>query len=121
MLEAARDAGGKDHHFKALQLPFNLEMDEAATLRNQRDRTILEAAQEAGLMVFASASVLQGRLAQKLPQAVRDALHGLRTDAQRALQFARSTPGISCALVGMKTPEHVDENTALFAVPPLEL
>jgi aryl-alcohol dehydrogenase-like predicted oxidoreductase len=121
VIEAARDAGGKDHHFKALQLPFNLEMDEAATLRNQGERTLLEAAREAGLMVFASASVLQGRLAQQLPQAVRDALQGLRTDAQRALQFARSTPGISCALVGMKTPEHVDENTALLAVPPLEL
>jgi aryl-alcohol dehydrogenase-like predicted oxidoreductase len=121
VLAAARDAGGNDHHFRALQLPFNLEMDEAATLKNQRDRTLLEAARDAGLMVFASASVLQGRLTQQLPLTVRDALHGLRTDAQRALQFARSTPGISCALVGMKTPEHVEENTALLQFPPLEM
>jgi aryl-alcohol dehydrogenase-like predicted oxidoreductase len=121
VLEAARDAAGNGHHFRALQIPFNLEMDEAATLRNQGDRTLLEAALDAGLMVFASASVLQGRLARQLPQPVRDALNGLRTDAQRALQFARSTPGISCALVGMKTPEHVDENTALLHVPPLEM
>ena len=71
--------------------------------------------------MFASASVLQGRLTQQLPQAVRDALHGLDTDAQRALQFARSTQGITCALVGMKTPKHVEENAALAKVPPISL
>lgn len=116
VLAAARDAGGAQHHFRALQLPFNLEMDEAATKKNQSGRTLLEAAREAGVSVFASASVLQGRLTQKLPQPVRDALQGLASDAQRALQFARSTPGITCALVGMKTPAHVEENAALAKV-----
>lgn len=119
LLDAARDAGGARHHFAAVQLPFNIEMDEAATLRNQDGRTLLEAAREAGVAVFASASVLQGRLAQMLPQPVRDALSGLRTDAQRALQFARSAPGVTCALVGMKTPAHVDDNAALAKFPPL--
>ena len=116
VLAAARDAGGAQHHFRALQLPFNLEMDEAATKKNQAGRTLLAAARDAGLSVFASASVLQGRLTQKLPQPVRDSLQGLASDAQRALQFARSTPGITCALVGMKTPAHVDENAALAKV-----
>ncbi|MGZ6143146.1 MAG: aldo/keto reductase [Myxococcales bacterium] len=106
LLEAARDAGGSRHHFKAVQLPFNIEMDEAATLRNQGDRTLLEKARDEGLAVFASASILLGRLAQ------------LRADAQRALQFARSTPGITCALVGMKTRSHVEENAALVRVRP---
>jgi aryl-alcohol dehydrogenase-like predicted oxidoreductase len=120
VLEAARDAGGAKHHFRALQLPFNLEMDEAATSRNQGGRTLLEAAQDAGVSVFSSASVLQGRLTQKLPQEVRDSLQGLRSDAQRALQFARSTRGIACALVGMKTPAHVEENAALVKIAPLQ-
>ena len=119
LLDAARDAGGAGHHFKAVQLPFNLEMDEAATLRNQGDRTLLQAAADNAVAVFASASVLQGRLAQKLPQPVREALSGLATDAQRALQFARSTPGLACALVGMKTPAHVEENAALARIAPL--
>jgi len=119
MLGAASAVGGSKHHFRALQLPFNLEMDEAATLRNQGDRTLLDAARDAGLSVFTSASVLQGRLTQKLPQPVRDALQGLASDAQRALQFARSKPGVTCALVGMKTPAHVDENAALAKFPPL--
>jgi aryl-alcohol dehydrogenase-like predicted oxidoreductase len=119
VLAAALDAGGPKHRFRALQLPFNLEMDEAATALNQGDRTLLEAAREAGLSVFASASVLQGRLTQRLPQPVREAFPGLASDAQRALQFARSTPGITCALVGMKTPAHVEENAALAKTSPL--
>jgi len=121
VLSAARDVGGDGHRFRALQLPFNVEMDEAATFRNQGELTVLQAARAAGLMVFASASVLQGRLTQQLPQPVRDALHGVDTDAQRALQFARSTPGITCALVGMKTPAHVEENATLAKVQPLPL
>jgi len=44
---------------------------------------------------------------------------GLATDAQRALQFARSTPGIGTALVGMKTPAHVDENATIATVSPM--
>ena len=68
-------------------------------------------------MMVASASVLQGRLTQKLPQPVRDQLAGLSTDAQRALQFARSA--VTCALVGMKTAAHVEQNAALSRVPPL--
>jgi aryl-alcohol dehydrogenase-like predicted oxidoreductase len=120
VLDAARDAGGAHHHFRAIQLPFNLEMDEAETFRNQGGQTLLEAAHEAGLMVFASASVLQGRLTRKLQDSVRDGLRGLQTDAQRALQFARSARGIACALVGMKTPAHVEENAALANVPPMQ-
>jgi aryl-alcohol dehydrogenase-like predicted oxidoreductase len=119
VLQAARDAGGERHRFRALQLPFNLEMDEAATFRNQGDRTLLQAARDAGLTVFASASVLQGRLAHQIPESLQSALQGLQTNAQRALQFARSAPGIACALVGMKTPAHVDENAALAKVVPL--
>ena len=118
LLAAARDVGGEQHHFRAVQLPFNLELDEAQTLRNQNGRTLLEAASEAGVAVFASASVLQGKLTSKLPQALRDRL-GAGSDAQRALQFARSTPGVTCALVGMKTPAHVDENAALARLAPL--
>jgi aryl-alcohol dehydrogenase-like predicted oxidoreductase len=120
-LAAARDVAGDAHHFRALQLPFNLEMDEAATMRNQGDHTLLDAARAEGVTVFASASVLQGRLTQQLQQPVREAFAGLQTDAQRALQFARSTPGIACALVGMKTPAHVEENAALAKLGPAAL
>ena len=118
VLQAARDVAGARHHFRAVQLPFNLEMDEAATLPNQRGRTLLQLAREAGVAVFASASVLQGRLARLSP-AQRERLADLDTDAQRSLQFVRSTPGITCALVGMKSPAHVEENCAVAGIQPL--
>ena len=121
VVDAARDVAGERHRCRALQLPFNVEMDEAATMANQGERTLLEAAAEAGMTVFASASVLQGRLTHDLPSSVREALRGVQTDAQRALQFARSTRGITCALVGMKTPAHVEENAAVSRIPPLSL
>ena len=37
-------------------------------------------------------------------------MDGLRTDAQRSIQFVRSTPGVNVALVGMKSSDHVAEN-----------
>lgn len=119
-LAAAREVAGERHRFRALQLPFNLEMDEAARLKTQGDLTVLEAARQHGLTVFASASILQGRLAHAGPQPVRESAPGLRTVAQRALQSARSAPGIACALVGMKTPAHVEENAELVRIPPLQ-
>src|ERR1044071_6576529 len=67
----AEKAGGKDHHFKAIQLPLNLGMTEALSASNQRvkdkDMTILDAAQTLGLTVMCSASVLQGQLTRNLP------------------------------------------------------
>jgi len=41
-----------------------------------------------------------------------------QTHAQRAIQFARSTPGNTTALVGMSQVAHVDENLALVPIAP---
>jgi len=65
-----------------------------------------------------SASILQSRLARNLPPVLKDHLPNLRTDAQRAIQFARSTPGVGTALVGMKQIAHVEENLRVAEVPP---
>jgi aryl-alcohol dehydrogenase-like predicted oxidoreductase len=46
---------------------------------------------------------------------------GLDTDAQRAIQFVRSSPGVGSALVGMKQVKHVEENLAVARVPPVSL
>lgn len=123
LVGAAREAGGPDHHFKVIQLPYNLAMPEAFTRANQPVKTevvpVLEAARRLGLYVMASASVYQGQLTRNLPAAVADLLPGLATDAQRALQFVRSTPGIGTALVGMKSVAHVEENAGLAATAPM--
>jgi predicted aldo/keto reductase-like oxidoreductase len=72
-------------------------------------------------MVFASASLLQGQLTRGLSPEIRNWFPGMRTDAQRAIQFVRSTPGITCALVGMSSLEHVQENLDTASAPPMTL
>jgi aryl-alcohol dehydrogenase-like predicted oxidoreductase len=62
--------------------------------------------------------MLQARLARGLPDQIRVALGSLKTDAQTAIQFVRSTPAITTALVGMSRVEHVEENLALVQVEP---
>jgi aryl-alcohol dehydrogenase-like predicted oxidoreductase len=117
--QLARDIAGEKHRFRFVQLPFNLAMTEALTLGNQsvggQTKTVMEAASELGITLIASASLLQGQVARNLPPFVAQAL-GLESDAERALQFARSSPGITTALVGMSRPEHVKANTRLAGI-----
>jgi aryl-alcohol dehydrogenase-like predicted oxidoreductase len=119
--QLARDIAGDKHRFRFVQLPFNLGMTEALTLGNQtiadESKTVMEAASELGITLIASASLLQGQVARNLPPFVAQAL-GLQTDAERALQFVRSSPGITTALVGMSHPEHVQANARLVGIPP---
>lgn len=114
LLRLATEVGGVNHRFRAVQLPVNLAFNEAVRTPTQRigERTVtvLEAASELGVAVIASATLLQARLASKLPQQMREALPGLSTDAQRAIAFVRGLPVIACALVGMRSAGHVREN-----------
>lgn len=122
VVEAARAAGGDDHHFEAVQLPLNLGMSEALTKGNQtvdgEALTPLEACRRFDLLTVTSASILQGRLAKTLPDEIRDDLEEFDSDALRALQFTRSAPGVTSALVGMKQPDHIDENLKLTKTSP---
>jgi len=63
--------------------------------------------------------VHQGQLTRNLPPMLTEFLPGLQTDAQRALQFVRSTPGVGTALVGMKSVAHVEENAGVAATAPM--
>jgi aryl-alcohol dehydrogenase-like predicted oxidoreductase len=125
VLRIAQEVGGKDHRLRAIQLPFNLAMPEAAVASTQQSGPklgpVLQLARAHGLMVFASASLLQGQLTQGLPPELRSWFPGMRTDAQRAIQFVRSTPGITCALLGMSHLEHVQENLGTAASAPMTL
>lgn len=119
--QIAQEIAGGMHHFRFVQLPFNLGMTEALTQGNQmvreRERTMAEAAADLDITLVASASLLQGQVARNLPKFVAEAF-GLENDAERALQFARSAPGIITALVGMSRVEHVKANARLVSVPP---
>ena len=120
----AQEIAGEAHHFRFVQLPFNLGMTEALTRPNQaldsRTLPMIEAATALGITLVASASLLQGQVARKLPGFIAEVL-GLENDAERALQFVRSTPGITTALVGMTSLEHVAANAKLAGLEPAPL
>jgi len=121
----AREVGGEKHRFGAVQFPLNIAMPEALSMNTQtlhgRRVPLVHVARELGLMAFASASLLQGHLRNGLPAEFQQWMPGLNTDAQRAIQFVRSTPGVTCALVGMSRREHLVENLATASVPPMAL
>lgn len=121
MAEIAVEAGGDGHRFRYVQLPFNLAMPEALTRPNQvvNGKTIamLQAARALGIHLISSAALLQGQLVKNLPAFVSAAL-GLQGNSMLALQFARSVPGFTTALVGMSQVEHVKANLSLVAIEP---
>ena len=125
VLRVAEEIGGKDHRFRAIQLPFNLAMPEAAVANTQqagqKSSPLLQLARAHGLLVFASASLLEGQLTEGLPPNFRSWFPHMQTDAQRAIQFVRSTPGITSALVGMSNLEHVQENLSTALAEPMTL
>ncbi len=123
LVEIARRLAGDRHHFRVVQLPYSLAMPEAYTRKNQTVRgalmTPLDAAAALNLFAVGSAALYQNRLTHGLPPEILARVSGVDTDAQRAIQFARSTPGIGTALVGMKHVSHVEENLRVLTVPPL--
>lgn len=125
LLAIAHSVAGDAHHLRVIQLPFNLAMPEAMTVTAQRvggqPAALLQAAAQHGLLVFSSVPLLQTRLLPLLPPEWARQMPQLRTAAQRALQFARSTPGIWAPLVGMKSVAHVEENRLLASVSPMDL
>ena len=120
LITLARDVGGTTHHFRAVQLPVSLAMPEAARLPTQplgrKLVPLLEAADALGVGVVASAPLMQGRLTSGLPEEMHDLFPGCTTDAQRALRFASSLPGVSVVLAGMRRTEHLAENLDAWAL-----
>ena len=89
VLRIAEEVGGNDHHFRALQLPFNLAMTEALAVAtqqvDQKQVPALRAAQAHRLMVFSSASLLQGQLARGMPPELAEWFPGHATHLDSAL------------------------------------
>jgi aryl-alcohol dehydrogenase-like predicted oxidoreductase len=114
LIALARDVGGTTHHFRAVQLPLSLAMPEAARLPTQplgrKLVPLLEAADALGVGVVASAPLMQGRLTSGLPDEMHELFPDCTTDAQRALRFASSLPGVGVVLAGMRRVEHLSEN-----------
>jgi aryl-alcohol dehydrogenase-like predicted oxidoreductase len=113
LVSIAGDVAGADNHFKVVQVPVNLAMTEAVRLPTQSLQgtlvPLLEAASHFGLTVVGSATLMQSQLTRSLPEQLRSAFPGFKTDARRAIAFAQSLP-LASALVGMKTIAHLEQN-----------
>ncbi len=118
-LKIAKQVGGDTHGFRFIQLPFNMYLDQAYMIKNQKVGdsifSVLEAARSLGIHVFSSVPLMQGRL---LAPGVMPEFGDLKPSL-RALQFIRSTPGILSPLVGHKLEQHVRENIDIMKIPSL--
>ena len=107
-----------------VQLPLNLAMTEALIKPVQdlggQGMPAIRTATSLGLKVMASGAIRQAKLGD-LPAHVRTAIGDhMTSDAQRALQFTRSAPGIATALIGLKQPSHVEEALNLCREAPMK-
>jgi len=119
VMDLAVQAGGMEHGFRFIQLPFNLMLDQAYMTKNHsvdgKTVSALEAAQKFNLGVFTSVPIMQGKLlaTNTIPE------FGNSSMSVRLLQFVRSTPGITAPLIGHKSESHVKENMDVMKIPPL--
>ena len=119
VMDLAIQAGGNEHGFRFIQLPFNLMLDQAYITKNHgvdgKTVSALEAAQKFNLGVFTSVPLMQGKLLTTniIPE------FGNSSVSVRLLQFVRSTPGITAPLIGHKSESHVKENMDIMKIPPL--
>ncbi|WP_162909630.1 aldo/keto reductase [Aggregatilinea lenta] len=122
LMSLAFEVAGEQNHFCYVQMPYNLMMTEAYSFTTQQVGeeflNPIEAANQLGLTVMTGATLKQGLLATPFMADLSPYFPNVETDAQRAIQFARSTPGVTTALVGMRTAAHVDENLAVAQIPP---
>lgn len=125
---AAREVTGNDtarHHFRVVMMPFNEVMPEGFTRFNTATGqgnvgSPIQAAHQLRVYMMASHTLLKGHLADRSVDVVAERLADLPNPAQRAMQFNRSTPGLGTSLVGMSTPEHLDDLLAVARRPLME-
>ncbi len=123
IFDIAKEVGGENHHFRFIQLPYNIAMLEAFVLKNQSINgekvSTLEAAEKLGIYTYISATLMQKRL---IRQVHPDILKRFKVEkfVHIPIQFVRSTPGVGTALIGMSKPEHLLENIEIEKYPPLE-
>jgi len=123
---AAREVHGDGarHSLRLVEMPFNQAMTEGFTRFSHATgkgniASTVQAARQLGVYLVASHTLGKGLLATQSADAVRLTLAGLANDAQRAMQFNRSTPGIGTSLVGVSDPAHLADLLAVARVAPL--
>ncbi len=118
VIEIAKRAGGKDHGFKFIHVPFNYMSHQAVTMKNQYiNNTKYSTAQAAEILdikLMTSTPLNRGTI---LKSSSTPKFPLLMTKAQQAIQYARSAhKNIASTIIGMKNEEHVKENIKVTTV-----
>lgn len=125
--KAAKEFHGEHqaaHHFKIVQLPFNLGMTEGFTRFNQATgqgnvSSTLQAAFQLGIYAMASHGLMKGHLAVQTLDDIRASMLNLRKPAEFAMQFCRSTPGLGTTFVGLNELTHLEDMLRVAKCEPL--
>lgn len=114
LLACAEQVAGKNHHFKAIQVPYNAVMLEAIKVKNQDgQKTIFESATEHKIAIMGSAPLMQSQV-MDLPKRVFEKLPAAEKPALQVLEFVLSTPNLITSYVGMKQMIHEEENVKIL-------
>jgi aryl-alcohol dehydrogenase-like predicted oxidoreductase len=118
LTELAETVGGPHHHFRAVQFPVSLIR--LAVVADALDgHGALAEAREAGLDVFASASLGGGELLDAMTEELVRVIDSEASLAQAALLVALSAPGVSHVLLSASTPAHWADARGAAAREPL--
>lgn len=124
VLRVAEQVAGKEHKFKAVQMPISLMMPEAFVQKWQpvkgKQEFMLSAARLLGISLFSSAPLVQGTLI-KIP--ISNEGFKFSNQGAKHIQFVRSLPAGSLvsSLVGMKRKNHVEQNLEVIYQNPLSV
>lgn len=118
----AQEVGGYEHHFRFIQLPYNIAMIEAYNLKNQsvdgENISTLEAAEKLGIYTYISSPMMQGRLIRDVSPEILGRFK-VSKPFQIPVQFVRSTPKVGTVLIGMSKKAHLIQNLEIEDIPPL--
>jgi aryl-alcohol dehydrogenase-like predicted oxidoreductase len=106
VVDVAKSVAGDNHHFRFVQMPYNILHPLASNKENQKVRnkmmTAINAANELGLNVTVSATLAQGKGFES----------GI--DYKTLIKYVIDTPGVYAAMVGMKRKHNVESNLKIF-------
>lgn len=122
----AKDVGGSGHRFRCYQMPISLIRIESAVDAIKYGHGPLIEASDLDISIIASSPLHTGELPKIMsPELVRffgiqEKNDNLWTEAQTAIYFVNSLPGVSRILVGCSSQRHVDELLQIIAISPME-
>ncbi|RUM59197.1 MAG: aldo/keto reductase [Persephonella sp.] len=108
--------------FKFIQLPYNIAMLEAYSLKNQslngEKLSTFEICEILGIYTYISAPLMQGRLIRPVNEAILERFK-VNSPSLIPIQFVRSTKGVGTILIGMSKKEHLLQNLEIEKFEPL--